>query len=887
MYFLRSRLPTAQGTVNGKKVIALRDTGCTGCVVRRSLVSSDQLLGKESDVTLIDESTQRYPLAMVEIDCPFFTGKTEALCMDDTLYDLVIGNIDGSKLPDMSHFSAAAVTRAQANQEKAYRKLNVPEQIISKDKEAFKQAQDSDPKLNGIRQRVEYGRVTVSRGLNRGETKFVLKKDLMYRQFTKGNKLTLQLVIPESFREKVLRLAHETLMSGHLGIKKTMDRVLTEFFWPGVCGDVSRFCKSCDICQRTIQKGRVTKVPLGKLPLIDTPFKRVAVDIVGPIEPRSERKSRYILTMIDYATRYPEAVALPGIETERVAEALVEMFSRVGIPDEMLTDCGSQFTAEVMKEVSRLLSLQQITTTPYHPICNGLIERFHMTLKQMLRRMCAERPKDWDKYLPALLFAIREVPQESLGFSPFELLYGRNVKGPMAILRELWSGEAPDEQVLSTYQYVIELRDRLEQTCKLAHENLKKVQIKQKAYYDRRARSRKFDVGDKVLLLLPTDSNKLLLQWKGPYEVVEVVNRMDYKIDVNGVVSTYHANMLKQYVERRNELSHCLLSAEAIESVDDDDIEDFPLDDCTFPTAKKPESFRDVSISNTLTSEQRKEVETLMKQYPDVLSSLPGRTDQIQHDIKLLTSEPIRTKGYSIPYKTRSIMETEIQDMLDLGVIEPSISPCSSPIVLVPKKNGSVRFCIDFRKLNKVTEFDAEPMPNMEEIINRMSGHKYFTKMDLSKGYWQVGLTERSKPLTAFETPRGLFQFRRMPFGLVNSGATFCRLMRIILSNLPNVDSFVDDMWIFTETWREHMASLRQVLDRLRSAKLTAKPSKCMIGYDSIECLGHNIVGQTVRPQKDKIQAIRDAPRPSTKRQVKSFLGWLVFTVVLFPTFRP
>ena len=294
MLLLRSRLPTAQGTVNGKKVIALRDTGCTGCVVRRSLVSSDQLLGKESDVTLIHESTQRYPLAMVEIDCPFFTGKTEALCMDDTLYDLVIGNIDGSKLPDMSHFSAAVVTRAQANQEKAYRKLNVPEQIISKDKEAFKQAQDSDPKLNGIRQRVESGRVTVSRGLNRDETMFVLKTDLMYRQFTKGNKLTLQLVIPERFREKVLRLAHETLMSGHVGIKRTMDRVLTEFFWPGVCGDVSRFCKSCDICQRTIQKGRVTKVPLGKLPLIDTPFKRVAVDIVGPIEPRSERKSRYI-----------------------------------------------------------------------------------------------------------------------------------------------------------------------------------------------------------------------------------------------------------------------------------------------------------------------------------------------------------------------------------------------------------------------------------------------------------------------------------------------------------------------------------------------------------------------------------------------------------------
>ena len=100
----------------------------------------------------------------------------------------------------------------------------------------------------------------------------------------------------------------------------------------------------------------------------------------------------------------------------------------------------------------------------------------------------------------------------------------------------------------------------------------------------------------------------MLLQWKSPYEVVEVVNRMDYKIDVDGVVSTYHAYMLEQYVERRNELCHCLLSAEAIESVDDGDDEDFPLDDCTFPTAKKPESYRDVSISDTFTSEQRKKL---------------------------------------------------------------------------------------------------------------------------------------------------------------------------------------------------------------------------------------------------------------------------------------
>ena len=230
------------------------------------------------------------------------------------------------------------------------------------------------------------------------------------------------------------------------------------------------------------------------------------------------------------------------------------------------------------------------------------------------------------------------------------------------------------------------------------------MQIKQNTYYDKRARSRKFDVGDKVLLLLPTESNNLLLQWKGPYEIVEVLNRMDYKVDINGLVNPYLANMLKQYVERQNVASHCLMSAEVIASVnEDDDTEEFSLDDCAFPTAKQPESYNDVSISDTLKSEQRSKVETLIEQYPEVLSSLPDRTDQIQHDIKLLTSEPIRSNGYPIPFKTRDIMEAEIQEMTDLDVTEPSVSPYSSPVVLVPKKDGSVRFCIDFRRVNKVT----------------------------------------------------------------------------------------------------------------------------------------------------------------------------------------
>ena len=219
--------------------------------------------------------------------------------------------------------------------------------------------------MDSIRRGVNSVNLTMSRGLNIGETKLVQKKDLMYRQFTKGNKVTLQLVIPEGFRKKILRLAHGTLMTEYLGIKKTLDRVLSEFVWPGVCGDLARSCKPCDICQRTVQKRRVTKVPLVKLPLINTRFRRVSVDLVGTTELCSDMKSRYILTMVDYATRYPEAEALPNIETERVAESLVGMFSRVGIPGEMLIEHESRVTTEVMFEISRLLSLQQLTTIPY------------------------------------------------------------------------------------------------------------------------------------------------------------------------------------------------------------------------------------------------------------------------------------------------------------------------------------------------------------------------------------------------------------------------------------------------------------------------------------------------------------------------------------------
>ena len=159
-------------------------------------------------------------------------------------------------------------------------------------------------------------------------------------------------------------------------------------------GGVTSFCRSCDVCQKTTTKGSIPHVPLGDMPLIDMPFRRVAVDLVGPISPASKNGYQHILTLIDYVTRYPEVVLLKNIETETVAEVLLDIHSRLGIPEEVLIDLGMPFVSKCMEEVSRLLSTKRPTTMPY-PICNELVKHFNGTLKKILRRLCNNQPHQW------------------------------------------------------------------------------------------------------------------------------------------------------------------------------------------------------------------------------------------------------------------------------------------------------------------------------------------------------------------------------------------------------------------------------------------------------------------------------------------------------------
>ena len=312
-------------------------------------------------------------------------------------------------------------------------------------------------------------------------------------------------------------MAHEITLAVHLGKEKTRQRILRRFYWPTLYKDVEDYCRSCVVCQKSASRA-VPVAPLVPLPIISEPFSRVAMDIVGPL-PRSKSGNKYILVLCEYATRYPEAVPLRRIDAKHVAEELIKIFARVGVPEDILTAQGSNFMSKLLSELYSLQHIHSIRTSPYHPQTDGLVERFNKTLKSMLRKAVDTKGKNWDTLIPYLLFAYREVPQASTGFSPFELVYRRNVRGPLDVLREAWEGiQLMDESVAS---YVLATQEKLKAMSDLVQENVARAQDGQKRWYNRRARMRQFEAGDPVLVLLPTAASKLLAQWQGPYQVVK------------------------------------------------------------------------------------------------------------------------------------------------------------------------------------------------------------------------------------------------------------------------------------------------------------------------------------------------------------------------------
>lgn len=282
--------------------------------------------------------------------------------------------------------------------------------------------------------------------------------------------------------------------------------------------------------------------------------------------------------------------------------------------------------------------------------------------------------------------------------------------------------------------------------------------------------------------------------------------------------------------------------------------------------------------TSTMERHQEAALNDLVQEFADVFSTSKndlGQTDIVYHSINTGNAAPIKQPPRRLPIHYRQEVSQLLDEMQRQGVTEPSSSPWSSPVVLVRKKDGTLRFCVDYRKLNTITRKDSYPLPRVDDLLDSLSDAQWFSTLDLRSGYWQVELNPTDRDKTAFTTQRGLFQFRVMPFGLCNAPSTFQRLMELVLAGLSweVCLAYLDDVVVFGRSWEEHLQRLRAVLTRLRAAHLKLHPKKCQFFRQSVAFLGHVISRHGVTTDPTKINSITTWPTPTNLTELRSFLG--------------
>ena len=294
-----------------------------------------------------------------------------------------------------------------------------------------------------------------------------------------------------------------------------------------------------------------------------------------------------------------------------------------------------------------------------------------------------------------------------------------------------------------------------------------------------------------------------------------------------------------------------------------------------------PAHLRDTfkNATENLSIDQTEKVRQLLIKHQNIFSRDSGdigRTHIVEHTIETGQNQPVKQAPYRVPLAKRLAAEQEIKDMSEKGIIEPSISPWSSPVVMVTKPNGSIRFCCDFRKLNDCTVKDSQPLPRIDDTLDALSGSAWFSTLDCKSGFWQVGMSEKDKHKTAFSVQGcGLWQFTVMPFGLCNAPATFERLMERVLSGLTWKQCLVylDDIIAYSKTFEDHLSSLDEILLRMSEANLKLSPEKCTLFQKQVRFLGHLISEHGVATDPRKIEEVKNWKTPRKVREIRSFLG--------------
>ena len=367
-----------------------------------------------------------------------------------------------------------------------------------------------------------------------------------------GNDLEYRIVLPKVLVPEALKELHDGLTGGHLGIKKTLYKVKNRFFWYGLKRDVTEWCKRCDIC--TSRKGPYRKAKSAmRQQGVGAPLERIGMDIMGPL-PMTCVGNKYILTIVDYFTKWIMAIPIENQEAVTIASKFVEKFVSVfGVPRQIHSDQGSNFESQVFKEMCQILGVDKTRTTPYRPQSDGLVERNQRTIQAMLSKFVASSQRDWDNYLPILTLAYNASVQESTGFSPSMMMFGRDVTLPV----DLALGKPEQNTQESKTSFALELENKLEKVHDLARKNLTIASNSQKRLYDHRLNQNVYQVGDMVWLYTPQIKpglcSKLSRKWTGPFVVMKKLNDVIYRIQLNkrSKAKVVHHDRLSLYKGRK------------------------------------------------------------------------------------------------------------------------------------------------------------------------------------------------------------------------------------------------------------------------------------------------------------------------------------------------
>ena len=278
------------------------------------------------------------------------------------------------------------------------------------------------------------------------------------------------------------------------------------------------------------------------------------------------------------------------------------------------------------------------------------------------------------------------------------------------------------------------------------------------------------------------------------------------------------------------------------------------------------------------TDEQKQEVERLLQDNRGVFSTSEfdlGRTKLVQHKIDTGTNRPFKQQLRRHPMAYLPVIDEHVDKMLANDICEPSVSPWASNVVLVKKSDGTLRFCVDYRQLNNLTVKDSYPLPRIDTCFDALGGAKYFSTLDLRQGYWQVENDPESSDKTTFITRKGSFKFKVLPFGLSNAPAVFQRLMNMVMQGLTWEAClvFLDDIIVIALTFEQHLERLNAVFQRLKSANLKLKPSKCRLFQARVKFLGSVVSADGIEPDPDKLKAISDWPVPKNLTELRAFVG--------------